>query len=37
MMTCLGLDWDIQEKEFRCIEPIGLVIGGIGQDYDYLN
>ena len=37
LMTCLGLDWDIQENEFRCIEPVGLVIGGIAQNYDYLN
>ena len=37
LMTCMGLDWDIQENEFRCIEPIGLVIGGIAKNYDYLN
>ena len=38
LMTCLETqDWDVAQSEFRCIEPIGLIIGGIAQNYNYLD
>ena len=38
MMTCLNTkDWDIDQSEFICIQPVGMVIGGIAKNYDYLN
>ncbi len=41
MMTCIYdlnlLDhiWDIKAEEFVCVEPVGFVIGGIGDDKLY--
>ncbi len=26
-------DWNIPAVEFSCVEPVGLVIGGIAADY----
>ena len=38
MMTCLNTkDWDIDQSEFICIQPVGMVVGGIAKNYDYLN
>lgn len=42
-MTCvqdtrtLEFDWNLDEAEFKCVLPIGFVIGGIGKDYTYLD
>ena len=43
LITCLwdksmeDFLWDIDSSLFICVEPIGLIIGGIAQDYTYLN
>ena len=43
LVTCLwdiseeDFSWDIEASLFICVEPIGLVIGGIAKDYTYLN
>ena len=30
-------DWDISPEEFICVEPVGLIIGGIARNYSYLD
>ena len=29
--------WDLEDGRLQCIEPVGLVIGGIKETYDYTN
>ena len=30
-------DWDMSPEEFICVEPVGLIIGGIARNYSYLD